>query len=162
MDRRGRRARLDTNPSEAIYGTLAATAIVAAESGGTPDPARLVWSTMLTLLVFWVAHVYTNVLEHRLVHRHGGIRTVREIAVRELPIVEAPVPVVVVLVLGAAGLLDPRFATNLALGTGIVQLFLWGLASGRGSGRSWPASVGTGLVDAALGLVVVGLKVLVH
>lgn len=161
-EQRGRRARLDTNPSEALYGILAAMAVVAAENDGTVDPAHMAWSTVLTLLVFWVAHVYTNVLEHRLVHRHGGVAVVREIAVRELPIAEAPAPVVVVLGLGAAGLLAPRFAANLALATGVVQLFLWGLAGGRGYGRSWPASVGTGLVDAALGVAVVGLKVVVH
>ncbi len=161
-ERRGRRGRLDTNPSEAIYGTLAATAVVAAESIGTPDLAHMAWSVVLTLLVFWIAHVYTNAIEHRLVHGHGGFRALGAIAVRELPIVEAPAPVVLVLVLGVAGLLAPRPAANLALATGIVQLFLWGVSSGRGLGRSWRASVAGGLVDAALGLIVVGLKALVH
>ncbi len=162
MDRRGRRARLDTNPSEAIYGTLAATAVVAAETGATFDAGHMVWSVVLTLVVFWIAHVYTNVLEHRFVHRDNDVRTVPAIAVRELPIAEAPAPMVLVLVLGATGLLAPRSAANLALATGVVQLYLWGLASGRRLGRSWPRAMAGALVDAGLGLVVVGLKVLLH
>jgi hypothetical protein len=43
----------------------------------------------------------------------------------------------------------------------VAQLFVWGLAVGRALGRGWLVAFGVALVDVAMGLVIVGLKMLV-
>jgi len=43
-----------------------------------------------------------------------------------------------------------------------ATLFSWGLAIGRASGSSWAASLFGAAISASFGLVVVGLKALVH
>jgi hypothetical protein len=51
---------------------------------------------------------------------------------------------------------------RLALWTGVVQLFGWGIEVGRRRGRTWPAALFAGLINGAFGLVVIVLEVLLH
>ena len=139
-----------------------ASALIAAERRAEPDPAGLTVAVALTLLVLWLAHVYTRVLEHGLLHGPRDAGIVREAMVRELAIVEAPLPSLAVLLLAPLGLVSDRVAVTLALGTGIVQLWAWGVAAGRALGRSWPGAAVGGLVDAGLGLAVIALESLLH
>src|SRR5437762_8401301 len=157
-----RRARLLANPSRAIYGTIVATALIAATSAHDSDPARLAAAVVLTLLVFWLAHVYAQVLEHGLRQRHLHAHLVRSTMSEEFAMVEAPGLSVVILLIGAAGWIGPQLAVNLALANGIVQLTLWGVAVARQLGRTWPVAVVAGLVNAGFGIVVVTLKALLH
>ncbi len=51
---------------------------------------------------------------------------------------------------------------DLAIAVGVVSLFAWGLAIGRASRSSWAVSLFGAVISAGFGLVVVGLKALVH
>ena len=73
----------------------------------------------------------------------------------------AAVAPLIALGLGLVGILTPLEALNLALGVAVVQLFLWGVAVGRAVGRTWGSALVVGLVDLALGLAIVALKVFV-
>ncbi len=73
----------------------------------------------------------------------------------------AAVAPLIALGLGLVGILTPLEALNLALGVAVVQLFLWGVAVGRAVGRRWGSALVVGLVDLALGLAIVALKVFV-
>ena len=42
-----------------------------------------------------------------------------------------------------------------------IQLFLWGVAVGLATGRTWAGALVVGLVDLGLGLLIVALKVFV-
>jgi hypothetical protein len=154
-----RRDRLAANPSGAIYGTILATAVIAAAANHGEPPGRIAAATGGTLLVFWLAHVYSELLA-----RGGRFRwtAVRAAMADELPMVEAPLPSIVFLVLGAVGLLGDRLAVNLALANGVAQLLGWGALAGRRAGWSWFATLATGLVYAAFGVVIVLLKALLH
>jgi hypothetical protein len=153
---------LAANPSGAIYGTILATAVIAAAGNHGEPPGRIAVVTVVTLLVFWLAHVYSEVLANRL--RGGRLRwtAVRATMADELAMVEAPLLSIVFLLLGAIGLFGDRLAVNLALANGVAQLFGWGALVGRRLGWSWFATLATGLVDAAFGVVIILLKALVH
>jgi hypothetical protein len=157
-----RQARLTANPSRAINGTIVATALIAATSVHEDRPGRIALVTVVTLLVFWLAHVYAEVLEHGLHRRPARPGIVRETMAGEFALVEGPAVSVLVLLLGAVGWLGGGFAINLALANGVVQLMLWGITVARQAGRSWPASVVAGLVSASLGGIVILLEALLH
>lgn len=148
----------------AIYGTILATAVVAAasekQSLGAWDMAV---SVVATSLVFWLAHVYADVLArglHR--ERHVSWRSVRAVAGNEWPMIEACVPVVIPLLLAAVGLFSRDTGVTLALIVGVAALVAWGVAVGRSRGLSTLGVAIAGVLNGAFGGVIVGLKVLVH
>ena len=87
---------------------------------------------------------------------------IRRIMAEELPMVEAATLPIVALMLGAFNVLRDPFAVNLALAIGVAQLLVWGAVAARRAGWSWPATVGTSAVDGVLGLLVIGLKSILH
>jgi hypothetical protein len=97
----------------AIYGIIAAMAVIAGTASGSSHTKPLSL-TAATLLVFWLAHVYAQALSH---HLRGARRlewsVVREAMIEERPLLEGPVPLLVVLALGATGVLDQRQAIRL-------------------------------------------------
>lgn len=157
-----RRGRLVANPANALYGTVLATALIAVASGHGTAPGRVALTTSVSLLVFWLAHAYTRVLEHGL--RQGSLRltAVHAMLAEEFAMVEAPALSLAFLMAGAVGWLGAGLSVALALANGVGQLMAWGVALARGLGRSWPAAVGVGLVNTGFGLVVVALKILTH
>src|SRR4051812_35929725 len=95
-----RLARLAANPSGAVYGTIVATAVIAAAGAHAEHAGRIAVVTVVTLLVFWLAHVYSEVLEHRLRGQRWWFATVREVMTDELAMIEAPALSIVLLLLG--------------------------------------------------------------
>ena len=51
-------------PRAAVYGTIAASAVIAAAAVGHLSAAHILVSTLATLVVFWLAHVYAGLLDH--------------------------------------------------------------------------------------------------
>jgi hypothetical protein len=146
----------------AIYGNIAATAVIAATGRHWPS-GRVLAATTATLLVFWLAHVYADALAH---HLRGATRlrwaTVAGAMAEERPMLEGPAPSLVLLLLGAFGLLDDHRAVNLALWAGVAQLVGWGMAYARRQGWGWPTAVLAGLVNGAFGVAVIALEVILH
>ena len=99
----------------AIYGTIAAMAVIAG-TAADPSHAKPLSLTVATLFVFWLAHVYAQALSH---HLRGARRlewsVVREAMVEERPLLEGPLPLLVVLALGALEVIDNHLAIRLAL-----------------------------------------------
>jgi small neutral amino acid transporter SnatA (MarC family) len=60
-----RLALLAANPRGAVDGTVVATAVIAATARHQP-PGRILAATIATLLIFWLAHVYADFLDHGL------------------------------------------------------------------------------------------------
>jgi hypothetical protein len=157
---------LDGEPSLArsIYGTILALAVVLAVADD-PDHgiAYVLGGLLATAVVFWLAHVYAEVLaEHVRSQTTSWWADVRYALTREWPLVRAAGPLAVALLLGVAGLVSRDTAVDLAVGVGLVELFGWGLAVGRKLGQRLPLAVLTGLANCALGAALVALKGLVH
>jgi hypothetical protein len=155
-------ARLAVNPSRAIYGGIVATAVIVAASSHDEPMLAVAAATALTVVVFWIAHVYSAVLEHRYHGNRLRLRDVRRIMSEELPMVEAAVLPIVVLLVGAFDQVSDQAATNVALAAGVAQLLVWGAVAARRAGWSWPATLGASAIDGVLGLLVIGLKSILH
>lgn len=160
MSARDRRA----GATSAIYGTIVVTAVIAALSEDPrAGPGELLAAAIDTAIVFWVAQVYAAYVGERAAStERAAWQSFGELLAREIPMVAAAGPPAAALALGALDLVSRESAVTLALGAGVVELFVWGLAAGWherfGAGRA----VLVGLANAALGLLMVFLKVLVH
>jgi hypothetical protein len=152
---------ITANPRAAIYGTVVATAVIATAAGHEP-PGFILAATVLTLLVFWLAHVYADFFDHGVREAGFDLKIVPGIMGRELSMLAAPAPSVLFLLLGALGVLDKGLATQLALWNGVAQLVGWGIDVVRRSGRSWPAALLGGVINGAFGVVIVVLEALLH
>jgi hypothetical protein len=150
------------NPRGAIYGTIVASAVIAASAAGGKSPDLILMATVATLLVFWLAHVYAHFLDHEVRHDRTRWKVLASIMGQELSMLVAPAFPILFLLLGALGLLPEPLAVRLALWTGVAQLFAWGIEVGRRRGQAWPAALLAGLINGALGLVIVVLEVLLH
>ncbi|HEY7619373.1 MAG TPA: hypothetical protein VH834_06335 [Solirubrobacteraceae bacterium] len=154
----------EQNPARAIYGTILVMAVIAALAHDESiTSAELIAGVAATTIVFWIAHVYAEVLGNRL-HEDNPMNWANAWSAiqHEWPIVQAAVPLVLALGLGVVGILDTDSAVNVAIGVGILELFLWGLTVGRKLGLSLTATIAAGVVNGALGVAIAGLKVLVH
>ena len=146
----------------AIYGTIAAMAVIA---GAARDPShgKALGLTVATLLVFWLAHVYAQTLSHHLRgERAPGWGAMVEAMAEERPLLEGPVPLLVVLGLGELGLLEGHLAVRLALWLGVTELVLWGILYSRRQHWNWLTSLTAGAVNGLFGLLIVVLEVIVH
>jgi hypothetical protein len=75
---------------------------------------------------------------------------------------EAPALSLLLLVLGAVGVLGEHLAVNLALWAGVAQLAGWGVTYARRQGWEWPASLVAGVVNGLFGVVIIALEVFLH
>ena len=149
-------------PRGAIYGTIVATAVIAATAAGGKSPELSLAATVATLLVFWLAHVYADFLDHGLRHGSSDLKVLVSIMGQELAMLAAPALSILSLLLGALGLFSEGLAVRLALWNGVVQLVGWGIEVGRRRGQAWPAALLTGLINGTFGLVIIVLEVLLH
>jgi hypothetical protein len=84
-----RLAIIAANPRGAVYGTIVATAVIAA-SAGHQTPGLVLAATVATLLVFWLAHVYSDFLDHGVRHAGFDLKILPGIMARELSMLAAP------------------------------------------------------------------------
>src|SRR5215218_516874 len=84
--------------TEAIYGLILATSVIAVSREYDPSNAGRVGVTVLvTGLVFWLAHVYARVLAGSIVQRRMLKRfEVRDVFRHDWPLVEATAPLVLI------------------------------------------------------------------
>jgi hypothetical protein len=151
-----------TNTPGAIYGTIAAMAVIGSAARYESD-AQIFALTLVTLVVLWLAHVYAQTLAHHLKQRGkpdwgavvGAMR-------KERTMLEGPAPMLLVLGLGGVGVLEEGLAVTLALWVGMAQLVGWGIIYARRLQWGWLAAIGVGLVNGSFGLAIVVLEVIVH
>jgi hypothetical protein len=146
-----------------VYGTIVVMATVTAgSSGANTDPWRLAVVVAVTVLVLWIAHVYSDTLAESL---ERGRRLDRaefsHIARRELSIPGAAVAPVAALVLGALGVIGEQTAVWFALGFGVATLGVEGARYAKIERLGGPGTLTVIALNLLLGLAVVGLKALV-
>jgi len=150
--------------SRAIYGNVLSTSLVVAFSEDDDySSGQVALAVFVTGLVFYIAHVYASLLAQ--LYSAGRRLTWSEAGAEfyaEWPLVQAFFPPVIVLLLGAVGVLSDGTAETIAIAGGVVAMVLWGLAIGRRELLSPWGLVLMALVNAAFGVAIVLLKVLVH
>ena len=148
----------------AIYGAVLATAVIAAlsEDSGA-GPLELVAATLNTSLVFWLAHVFARFVGERASDWDAAEwHSLPQLLLQEIPMVAAALLPAAVLGLAQLDLLSRDDAVTIALGSGVLELSVWGAIAGYHE-RWGPRGVALGTaVATALGLLMVFLKVLVH
>jgi len=146
--------------ASAAYGALLVTALIAVQWHPAAAPEYIAFTVVVSVLVFWLTHVWAQVAERRMTGPVSRADVVR-VASREAGMVAAAVPPILALGLGRLGAVSVDQAISLALVVCIVQLLLLGLAIGRALGRGWLAALGVAAVECGLGGLLVGLKVVV-
>ena len=143
-----------------VYGTILTLSVVVAGARAFPhDPAHVAELVAVTSLVFWLAHVYAHWLGESVSHgKHLSFGELRRVISREWSLVEAAVPPIVALLLGAAGLLSERTAVWLAFALGLGVLFVEGIVFVRVERLGLVSGVLVVLANLGFGILLVALK----
>lgn len=147
-----------------IYGTILITALVAGLSEAKEvDAWQILVSVTVTAVVFWAAHVYSELLSQRLDLRRRLTRAEKLDTMRdELPMVEAGIPAGLALALAALGFYSTDTGVSLAIGFGVASLFAYGIVLGHREGASRLQTFYASAANGAFGLVIVALKAFIH
>jgi hypothetical protein len=148
--------------ADAIYGVVLVTAVIVASSAHGGSIASVLAVATVSVLVFWVAHVYAVMLVMYAHHGHSFSAALRHAARDELGMLQATVLPLAFLTAGVLGLLEDGRAVWAALWSGVVVLVAVPTLALHRRGRPWGASLMAGLGAGALGLALVGLKALLH
>jgi len=147
-----------------IYGAIITAAIIAAV-GGQLRTAALAVSILLTLVVYWVAEEYAELLGEQVTGGHLPTWAyVRAALAHTWPMVSASYLPLLALVLARVAGASALAAANIGLAAAILLLTYHGWSAGRAARlRGWQLAAVTSIA-AALGLVMVVLKdlVLIH
>jgi hypothetical protein len=155
-------SRREFDYAAAVYGSVLVTALVGAAFEAQLDAQTMTLTLLTTTLVFWLAHVWSEVMGVRLAGTIPHWSDVRRISVSEWPVVEAGFVPDALLALGWAGVYSRDAGAEFAMIAAVLQLAAWGFAAGwRTQHRLAPAIV-TGVVDCAFGIAIVGLEVAIH
>ena len=148
--------------AEAIYGSIFVTGLVGALSQHNATARAAAVSVVSTTAVFWLAHVWAELLAERAATgKPGGWPRFLRLAWQEWPIVEAARspfrarPRV-------GGRVRQRRRLRRSARRRVAQLLAWGVVVGRRTRLPWWKSAAAGVLDAALGLAIIGLEVLIH
>ena len=146
-----------------IYGTIIVLAVVVAGARAYEHEAgHIAGLVAVTVLVFWLAHVYADSLAHAVEHdEHLSLAEVRRIARHEASIIEAAVPPLAALLLGALGIVSTELSVWTAVVLGLVVLFAQGIAFARIERLGRLGTLVVVLANLGLGVTLVGLKLLV-
>ncbi|HEY6425257.1 MAG TPA: hypothetical protein VIY28_18855 [Pseudonocardiaceae bacterium] len=148
----------------AIYGTIITAAVLAAAGNQVPT-LPLAVSILVTLLVYWLAEEYAELLGEQL--EGGRLPTwadVRTALVATWPMVSASYIPLLSLVLAHLLGASPPAAANVALVTAIVLLTIYAWSAGRAAHLRGRQLLVITSIAAGLGLLMILLKdvVLIH
>jgi hypothetical protein len=151
------------NPARAVYGTIVAGALLAAESAKQETYPKTVAAVVIALVVYWLAHTYSDLAGEQL---SSGQRLTVDAIVdsgrSELPIlIGAALPLTVLIILWIAGT-SLQDAITAAVWSCAGMIVLIQIIAGVRSELTGRALVGQVAFGALLGLLVVALKIVLH
>ncbi len=161
----GSREPRGTNYAAAIYGLILVDSVLAVyrEEASSIGASTVAITVLVTALVFWLAHVYAELLAFRIEQRRPPGWSDALAAMRyEWPIVQATWAPILALLLGVVDLISDKKAVTLALLVCFAELGGLGLESARRGGATGAVVWVSGAVALLLGVIVVGLKVVVQ
>jgi hypothetical protein len=151
------------NPGAVVYGTITVGALLASESANRETYADTVAAVALAMLVYWLAHAYTEFAEQRFAHRQpltldGLARSlVHEVTV----IAGAAIPLVALLTCWVAGV-GLTSAVTAALWTTAAMIVVEEVVVGVRAKLSTRALMAQTAAGALFGLLVIALKLVLH
>jgi hypothetical protein len=146
--------------SAGIYGTIVASAVLAA-GGGQLATVPLAVAVLVTLLVYWAAEGYAELLGEAHAGHLPTWGQVRASLATIWPMVSASyVPLLSLLVARVLGA-DTKTAATVALVVAVVLLLVQGWAGGRASQLRGLRLLAVTLIAGAFGVVMILLKLLI-
>ena len=146
--------------SAGIYGTIVASAVLAA-GGGHLRTVPLAVTVLVTLLVYWAAEGYADLLGEAHAGHLPTSGQVRASLATIWPMVSASyVPLLSLLVAHVLGA-DTKTAATVALVVAIVLLLVQGWAGGKASQLRGLRLLAVTLIAGAFGVVMILLKLLI-
>lgn len=143
------------NIATGVYGTIITIAVIGAWYA---DPSSGSFETLLsvlaTLLVFWVAHAYSHIVGSGLTQAH-----VVPAFKHDWPIVQSSFISLLILGLGALGIIEERYSLLVAIATSGILLAVFCLAMLRAAGKKWFQSLVLTVVMVALGIFIAVLEI---
>jgi hypothetical protein len=158
------RKNLGRRRAAGIYGAIV-TAAILDTAGGHASTTELVIAVVVTLLVYWLAEEYAEVLGEEVAgSRRPSWASVREALATTWPMVTASFAPLLALVLARLAGASELTAANIGLVAAVVLLTVHGWLAGRAAQLHGRQLVITTSIAATLGLVMIALKelVLVH
>jgi hypothetical protein len=153
------------SPSSTIYGTIVAAALIATESAADASTAEIVGSVLATLVVYWLAHVYSDLLaphDRRERPGHPTGHAILTALAEEWGIVAGGLGLVIVLVITDLAGVPTAVAINIALAGAVVELIGWGILAARHAHLSAPWTALYATISAIFGAALVLLKFTLH
>ncbi|MEU0741183.1 hypothetical protein [Streptomyces sp. NPDC006134] len=145
---------------ERIYATITMVAVVVGLAMSEVGAVGAAATVLTTALGLWLATFVADQQAHRTVHR--GFATghaLRRMLYVSSPLLSCAAGPAVMITLAALDVLSLHAALLVSAGVGVVSLFLYGCLGGMRMGGGALLAVMAGLADAAIGVVVVLVKV---
>ena len=151
------------NLAGSVYGTILVSSVIVGLSQTDLTAGQIMATVAVTGLVFGLAHAWSNALARSASDRQAlAVDHVMDGIRHEWPMVSAVLPALVALALAALGVYSVKTGLWVALITNTVLLFCWGAILRHRAGATTFERFMAGSTTAALGLMLVALKVLVH
>lgn len=148
----------------AIYGTVLVSALIAVGWKFDTDFEVFLF-TLGTVVVFWIAHIYSGVVANHGADETRGVvlwRLILHSARHSVGMVLAMLVPAIFLLLAAVGVLDEYVAYYIALWAGALILGILGFWNSVKRGRGWPRRILNAAITASLGVGIIWLSYLVH
>jgi hypothetical protein len=146
-----------------IYGTIVALSVIVGGARAYPHgPGHIAVLVAVTCIVFWLAHVYADGIGQSVARNERlSFAELKEVARDEASILEAAVPPIIPLLLGALGVFSERTAVWIAFALGFAVLAAQGLVFARVERYGRLATAAVIAANIGLGGLLVLLKLFV-
>ncbi|MGI5404643.1 hypothetical protein ACQEVG_35330 [Streptomyces sp. CA-135486] len=147
---------------ERIYATITLTAVVVTlAEAEAPDHLEAGLTVAVSALGVWLATLVADEQAHRAVSGRSANRTEIRTALHvSSPLLLSAVGPLVLIGMSALGVVGLETALMTAAGVEVVTLFLWGWWIGRRMGNGPLSALISGLLDTAIGVGVVTVKLI--
>ncbi|MGR2753088.1 hypothetical protein [Agromyces arachidis] len=150
---------------ESVYGVILVSGMIVVAGAHGDSSWSVFWTVLITVLVFWAAHVYAGTVAHHGMdeQRVVGLGEAFRISVRRSfgLLVAALIPSIILLI-GATRAVPDQVALWAALWAGVIVLAVLGFIAFRRRGASPVMQVVGALATAGFGLAMMLLKAFVH
>lgn len=157
--------RTERSATEGIYGLILALSVIAVarEYDSSPDAGLVGLSLLITAVVFFLAHVYSELLGRGISQGQKLTPGAVGQAMRDhFSLVAVPAPLLAVLGAGALEWIPDRTAILAAIGIALTELAAAGAYAALRQGAGPNGAIASAAVAVGLGAVIVMLKALTH
>ncbi|GAA3115344.1 hypothetical protein [Streptosporangium carneum] len=147
----------------AVYGSLLAASVIVGSTveGGPPSSAELTTLLICTGVVFWITHVYAQVVSRGYPAKPLAWGNLRAVAKDEWPLAQASIPPAVAAAFASGLGGSDAVAAWTALGVAVASQVAWAVTAAVKTHSSRGVVVVSGVVNLVLGLIVVALKAVI-